>query len=146
MRFPRSNTIPSATHPTSGSFGHRSERSQPSRNAMSRIITEPRWIIAVLIISFLVIMDGQKPPNRQVGTRWALAAISLYQVTLSDPLETFGAICRFEPTCSRYAQAVLEHHGLWAGMGLTLGRLARCGPWTPRGTNDAPPQARRTQR
>jgi putative membrane protein insertion efficiency factor len=122
------------------------QRSHASGNARSRSRAEPRWVIAALIVASLVFMDSQQPPNRQIGTRWALASIRLYQVALSDRLATFGTTCRFKPTCSRYAQDVLAHRGLWSGMGLTLGRLARCGPWTPKGTKDAPPLAGRTQR
>jgi putative membrane protein insertion efficiency factor len=37
--------------------------------------------------------------------------------------------CRFYPTCSAYALETIEHHGVWKGLSLTLGRLLRCHPW-----------------
>ena len=59
-----------------------------------------------------------------------------YRLLLSPWL---GSACRFEPTCSVYALAVLERHGAAAGSYLTLRRLARCHPWCDGGF-DLPPQ------
>ncbi|HJN44763.1 MAG: membrane protein insertion efficiency factor YidD [Vicinamibacterales bacterium] len=95
-------------------------------------------LLVVLLVTFGV-ADGRQPPDQQVGARWALAGITWYQRTLSSRLPVFGVSCRFVPTCSRYAHAVIGEHGLWRGTGLTLGRLARCGPWRPDGTMDPPP-------
>jgi putative membrane protein insertion efficiency factor len=67
-----------------------------------------------------------------------LTAIDLYQRTLSSQMETAGVRCRFEPTCSRYAQAVIRRDGALEGSWRTLRRIARCGPWTPAGTRDLP--------
>lgn len=50
----------------------------------------------------------------------------------------FGIQCRFTPTCSHYADAVVARHGALVGSWLTVKRLARCGPWTPMGTADPP--------
>jgi putative membrane protein insertion efficiency factor len=49
-----------------------------------------------------------------------------------------GARCRFEPSCSHYADAVIARHGALEGSWLTIRRIARCGPWTPAGTIDPP--------
>ncbi|RTZ99310.1 MAG: hypothetical protein DSY84_08045 [Candidatus Neomarinimicrobiota bacterium] len=75
-----------------------------------------------------------------------MAGITWYQRTLSARLPTFGVSCRFVPTCSRYAHAVIGEHGLWTGTRLALGRLARCGPWTPHGTMAPPPRNAAAQR
>lgn len=68
-------------------------------------------------------------------TRLAIAVIRLYQLTLSPLL---GPVCRFEPSCSRYAVTSLERFGLLRGSWLTLKRLGRCHPWHP-GGYDPPP-------
>lgn len=70
---------------------------------------------------------------------WPLIAmVRLYRWVLS-PL--IGPRCRFDPTCSRYALAVLESHGLWRGSWLAVRRVARCHPFHP-GGYDPPPPAR----
>ena len=93
--------------------------------------------MVVLVVGFGV-ADGRQPPDQQIGVRWALAGIAWYQRTLSARLPVLGVFCRFVPTCSRYTHVVIGEHGLWTGTRLALGRLARCGPWTPLGTVDPP--------
>jgi putative membrane protein insertion efficiency factor len=84
-------------------------------------------------------VDLSRTPDAQWSTRAALAMVHGYQRTVSRELPRFGVRCRFEPTCSRYAEAVLQRYGLPRGGLLTLRRLTRCGPWTPQGTVDLPP-------
>ena len=64
--------------------------------------------------------------------------VRLYQRTASPLMPALGVRCRFTPTCSHYAEAVLRTHGFPAGAWLTARRLARCGPWTKDGTADPP--------
>jgi len=52
--------------------------------------------------------------------------VRAYQITLSPLL---GPACRFHPSCSSYALAVLERDGAWRGSRRALRRLARCHPW-----------------
>jgi uncharacterized protein len=68
----------------------------------------------------------------------ALAAIHGYQRSLSPLAARAGARCRFQPTCSRYAETVVARDGVVRGGWKTLKRIARCGPWTPAGTVDVP--------
>jgi putative component of membrane protein insertase Oxa1/YidC/SpoIIIJ protein YidD len=49
-----------------------------------------------------------------------------------------GARCRFEPSCSHYAEGAIAADGALAGAGRAVWRIARCGPWTEAGTVDAP--------
>jgi len=95
-------------------------------------------IVLVLVLSACV-LDVRRPPAAQWSTRAALAVVHLYQRTVSPLMPAVGVRCRFTPTCSRYAAAVLRSHGLPRGAWLTLRRLARCGPWTKQGTIDLPP-------
>jgi len=69
-------------------------------------------------------------------TRLLLLAIRVYQLTLA-PL--FGPCCRYEPSCSRYAEICVERFGVLHGVWLALKRLARCHPWGGHGF-DAPPE------
>lgn len=72
--------------------------------------------------------------DRAIG--FGLAA---YKLILS-PL--IGRQCRFEPTCSQYAAAVLIGHGPVKGAGLALKRICRCRPGVPWGYDPPPPGAR----
>ena len=99
-----------------------------------------RALVAAVVLGVLIVgWDLVKPPKRQLTTRAMLAAIDLYQATLSPLLGRAGARCRFKPTCSRYGEVVIRKHGAVRGSWLALKRIARCGPWTPAGTFDPPP-------
>ncbi|HVB82019.1 MAG TPA: membrane protein insertion efficiency factor YidD [Candidatus Binataceae bacterium] len=59
----------------------------------------------------------------------ALGAVAAYRWSISPLLAAMtGPACRFEPTCSEYAQQALAIHGLGRGLYLTLRRLLRCRP------------------
>jgi putative membrane protein insertion efficiency factor len=64
--------------------------------------------------------------------------IRLYQRLLSPLLRLFGAACRFEPSCSRYAIACVESQGALKGSLLSIVRLCKCHPFHP-GGYDPPP-------
>ena len=68
----------------------------------------------------------------------AIAGIHTYQQTLSPLAARVGLRCRFNPTCSRYAETVVARDGVVRGGWKAVKRIARCGPWTPMGTVDAP--------
>jgi putative membrane protein insertion efficiency factor len=86
----------------------------------------------------LAAADLARAPDRQLSARAFRAGIHVYQRVLSPLMPAVGIRCRFTPTCSRYADAVLAKRGAIAGSWLTVRRLARCGPWTPMGTVDEP--------
>ena len=59
-----------------------------------------------------------------------VALIRVYQLTLSKLLVLlFGPVCRFEPSCSRYALLCIEGHGVLRGSLLSVKRLCRCHPF-----------------
>ena len=65
-----------------------------------------------------------------------LGLVWLYRYAIS-PL--VGANCRFEPTCSHYAEQALTTHGLWKGAILMGWRLLRCNPAGEYGYDPVPP-------
>ena len=85
-----------------------------------------------------VAWDVARPPARQVSARAAIAGIHLYQRMLSPAAARAGAVCRFTPTCSHYAEAVIARDGIGRGGWRALKRITRCGPWTPMGTEEWP--------
>ena len=69
-----------------------------------------------------------------------MAAIHLYQEEIS-PLRR--PCCRYRPTCSNYALQALETHGVVNGLRLAVGRLLRCRPGAPGGSDPVPASAPR---
>jgi putative membrane protein insertion efficiency factor len=64
-----------------------------------------------------------------------LFLIRVYRLAIS-PL--IGPCCRFEPSCSVYAEEALHTHGALRGTALTLWRLARCQPFGRGGLDPVP--------
>ena len=96
-----------------------------------------RWL-AGLAVLLLFVCDWSRAPSQQVTARLELAAIGRYQAWISPWLQKGGVRCRFTPSCSHYAAAVVARDGFVAGNIRALGRLVRCGPWTSAGTSDPP--------
>jgi len=94
--------------------------------------------LAVIVAAGAILFDVTRPPARQASARLAVAGIHLYQRALSPAAARAGAVCRFTPTCSRYAETVIARDGIVRGGWLAVKRIARCGPWTPAGTKDLP--------
>jgi putative membrane protein insertion efficiency factor len=55
-----------------------------------------------------------------------IALIRSYRFAISPWL---GSACRFEPSCSRYAVAVIERDGALRGGWRALRRISRCHPF-----------------
>ena len=71
------------------------------------------------------------------GARPALFAIDQYRAHVSPHLR--GVVeCRFTPSCSAYGRESIRKYGLLIGGARTAWRIARCGPWTKKGTVDPP--------
>jgi putative membrane protein insertion efficiency factor len=78
------------------------------------------------------------------GALWVVGAparvilivlIRAYRLTLSGAL---GGQCRFEPTCSRYAEQAIRSIGAIRGIGLATWRVLRCSPLSAGGVDNPP--------
>ena len=73
--------------------------------------------------------------EEKVAARIILILIRAYQVGISPWL---GPACRYEPTCSAYAEQAVRKHGAARGSWLALRRLLRCHPWGGSGHDPVP--------
>jgi putative membrane protein insertion efficiency factor len=73
--------------------------------------------------------------EEKVAARIILILIRAYQVGISPWL---GPACRYEPTCSAYAEQAVRKHGAARGSWLALRRLLRCHPWGGSGYDPVP--------
>lgn len=71
--------------------------------------------------------------------RATLGAIGFYHAHGSRLAHRLGAECRFQPTCSRYAELAVQKYGVTHGLMKTSMRIARCNPlMSRRGEVDYP--------
>ena len=67
---------------------------------------------------------------------WLLVGLCRAYKLVISPLLPPG--CRFEPTCSRYAEEAVRRHGARRGTVLALKRLGRCRPGCEGGYDPVP--------
>lgn len=104
---------------------------------MGRSKSRRAWLIAAIVVAAWAAHDLLVPPRYAVDACFALFAIESYQAHVSPHLR--GVVqCRFTPTCSHYGHEAIAKYGFLVGGAKTIGRLARCGPWTKMGTVDLP--------
>jgi putative membrane protein insertion efficiency factor len=77
------------------------------------------------------------PPSSQPLARLGVAMIHGYQATGSKVMQSGGVHCRYEPSCSHYAEDAISHYGTVSGLLRTCGRLWRCSPWGGSGYDPA---------
>ena len=82
---------------------------------------------------------AETPPAPPLDTAQAPALVRfvflLYRAGLRPIL---GPGCRYEPSCSVYAEEAIARHGVRRGILLGLSRLLRCHPFRPGGFDPVP--------
>jgi len=68
---------------------------------------------------------------------WPLRGLIWIYRKLLSPF--FGINCRYQPSCSAYAEEALRLHGATCGSWLALRRICRCHPWGGSGYDPVPP-------
>jgi len=75
-------------------------------------------------------------------TRFLLATLDFYRRWLSPAVHALNpGGCRYQPTCSDYAEAAIATHGPLRGSWLALWRLLRCHPFARGGLDNVPPRS-----
>lgn len=68
--------------------------------------------------------------TKKIITRLFIGLIKAYRLLLSP---WFGSTCRYNPSCSCYAEQAIIHHGIVKGSYLSMMRLLKCHPWGGQG-------------
>jgi putative membrane protein insertion efficiency factor len=138
LSAPASGAVRPVTTPPRPAAGPSAEAAPPALTSGLRSRHRARRVVLLLVLIALLSLDLTRPPAAQVSARLLLAGIHLYQATLSRRMPALGVQCRFTPTCSHYAAGAITRYGALSGTLRAAWRVARCGPWTPRGTYDPP--------
>jgi putative membrane protein insertion efficiency factor len=69
---------------------------------------------------------------------WALRLVRAALVPFQAMVSLTPRTCRYEPSCSHYAEQAIRRHGPLRGMALSTGRLLRCHPWSRGGYDPVP--------
>lgn len=69
--------------------------------------------------------------------RFLFFVLRIYRRALSPVL---GPCCRFEPSCSVYAEEAIHVHGIGRGLLLAAWRVLRCQPFARAGLDPVPPR------
>jgi len=71
------------------------------------------------------------------------ALIWIYRHSLSYFL---GRSCRFEPSCSSYANEAIKRFGASKGSWLAIKRILKCNPWGGSGYDPVPPSLKEDEK
>jgi len=59
-----------------------------------------------------------------------LRAIRIALMPFAATTSITPRVCKYEPTCSHYAEQAIRTHGPLKGLGLAVWRVLRCNPWS----------------
>jgi putative membrane protein insertion efficiency factor len=77
------------------------------------------------------------PPGRLPAGRWLGRVFWFYRAGISPLL---GPSCRYEPSCSHYAEQAIAEWGVLRGIALGIWRILRCHPFARGGLDPVPPK------
>ena len=69
---------------------------------------------------------------------WTLRIVRAAMTPFQSMVSLTPRTCRYEPTCSHYAEQAIRRHGPMRGLVLATGRLLRCHPWARGGYDPVP--------
>ncbi|HVR86998.1 MAG TPA: membrane protein insertion efficiency factor YidD [Planctomycetota bacterium] len=94
-------------------------------------------LCSLLGLAVYLAAESFLPPSAQPTARIGLALIHGYQATGSKLMESGGVHCRYQPTCSHYAEDAIAYYGTVSGVARAAGRIWRCSPWGGTGYDPA---------
>ncbi len=83
-------------------------------------------------------MTSRLDTGKRLARAPLVGLLRVYRFAISPAL---GPACRFEPSCSVYAEQAIVRFGIVRGSYLALRRLLRCHPFARAGLDPVPPAA-----
>jgi uncharacterized protein len=72
-----------------------------------------------------------------------LRAVRVLLLPFQGTVSLTPRVCRYEPSCSCYAEQAIHRHGILRGLALAGWRLLRCNPWSRGGYDPVPEPSER---
>jgi putative membrane protein insertion efficiency factor len=72
------------------------------------------------------------------GVILLLRAVRVLLLPFQGMVSLTPRVCKYEPSCSCYAEQAIRRHGVLRGLGLAGWRLLRCNPWSKGGYDPVP--------
>lgn len=90
-----------------------------------------RRVVIGILLGLLLYLAGESlaPPAWQPSAYACVGFLHIYQAVGSPIARALGVHCRYQPSCSHYAQDAITAYGTIPGIARALGRLWRCSPW-----------------
>ncbi|MGN6379520.1 MAG: membrane protein insertion efficiency factor YidD [Gaiellales bacterium] len=64
---------------------------------------------------------------------WMLRLVRTAMIPFASMTSVTPRVCKYEPTCSHYAEDAIHAHGPLRGLAMATWRLLRCNPWSKGG-------------
>ena len=77
------------------------------------------------------------------GVIMLLRAVRVLLLPFQGMVSLTPRVCKYEPSCSCYAEQAIHRHGVARGLGLAGWRLLRCNPWSKGGYDPVPDRSDR---
>ncbi|MFH1222948.1 MAG: membrane protein insertion efficiency factor YidD [Pseudomonadota bacterium] len=78
-------------------------------------------------------MNLLKKSLKKMDELAAFLPVGLILIYKNTASKLIGSVCRFQPTCSSYAEQAFRKHGFLRAFPLVAGRLLRCHPFNDGG-------------
>jgi putative component of membrane protein insertase Oxa1/YidC/SpoIIIJ protein YidD len=95
------------------------------------------FLCSLLGLTVYLTAESFLPPSVQPTARLSLGLLHGYQATGSKLMVSAGVHCRYQPSCSHYAEDAIAYYGTVSGVARAAGRLWRCSPWGGTGYDPA---------
>ena len=71
---------------------------------------------------------------------WILRVVRAALIPFASMTSVTPRVCKYEPSCSHYAEEAIRTHGAARGLAMAGWRVLRCNPWSRGGHDPVSPR------